>query len=296
MNWVSPDAKSPATNFEMKLKLVRHLWGVDQQHGLELYLSRWREVGYEALEVSWRFVADQTGFPKFLDQHQFSWIPQVYTNNFVPGGNVRRHLDSLKQQVEECLEHQPMFFNAHSGSDTWSLAEAEDFYGAAIEFERKIGVSIAHETHRLRYFGNPWMTRTILERFPGLKLTCDFSHWVCVAERLLDDCGEIIQLAAKHCHHLHARVGFEEGPQVSDPRAPEWAHHVEVHEGWWDQIRVAQAKRGMEIATLTPEFGPAPYLPVLPYTRTPVADLADICDWMARRQRARFEQSTKSSH
>ena len=212
----------------------------------------------------------------------------------MPGGSVRRHLDSFKEQIEECLKHQPLFFNAHSGSDAWSLAEAEDFYGAAIEFERKIGVTIAHETHRLRYFGNPWMTRTILERFPELKLTCDFSHWVCVAERLLDDCGEIIQLAAQHCHHLHARVGFEEGPQVSDPRAPEWAHHVEVHESWWDQIRAAQAKRGMEIATLTPEFGPAPYLPVLPYTRTPVADLADICDWMARRQKNRFERWTMS--
>jgi len=128
-----------------------------------------------------------------------------------------------------------------------------------------------------------------------LKLTCDFSHWVCVAERLLEDCGDIIQLAAQRCQHLHARVGFEEGPQVSDPRAPEWARHVAVHEGWWDQIWSAQAKRGLEIPTLTPEFGPAPYLPLLPYTQMPVANLSDICDWMAHRQKNRFEQWTKSS-
>lgn len=279
----------------MKLKLVRHLWGVDQQSGLEVYLPRWRDVGYEALEVSLGFVPDRTAFFQFLKQNRFDWIPQVYTNNFTPGGSVRLHLDSLVRQIEECLEHQPLFFNAHSGSDAWSLAEAEDFYGAAIEFERRTGVTIAHETHRLRYFGNPWMTRTILERFPDLKLTCDFSHWVCVAERLLNDCGEIIQLAAQHCHHLHARVGFEEGPQVSDPRAPEWAHHVDVHEGWWNKIWVAQAKRGLESPTLTPEFGPAPYLPLLPFSRTPVADLSDICDWMARRQKNHFEQWTKSS-
>jgi len=278
----------------MKLKLVRHLWGVDQQRGLEAFLSDWRDVGYEALEVSWQFVADKTGFLRFLEQNQFGWIPQIYTNDFAPGGGVRRHLDSLKQQVEECVKHRPLFINAHSGSDAWTPAEAEDFYGAAIEFERQTGLTIAHETHRHRYFGNPWTTRTILERFPDLKLTCDFSHWVCVAERLLDDCGDIIRLAAQHCQHLHARVGFEEGPQVSDPRAPEWARHVDVHEGWWDEIRAAQARRGLEISTLTPEFGPAPYLPVLPYTRVPVADLSDICDWMARRQKKRFEQWTKS--
>jgi hypothetical protein len=35
----------------MKLKLVRHLWGVDQTHGLAHYLPAWREVGYEAIEM-----------------------------------------------------------------------------------------------------------------------------------------------------------------------------------------------------------------------------------------------------
>ncbi|HTV42268.1 MAG TPA: hypothetical protein VMF08_16985 [Candidatus Sulfotelmatobacter sp.] len=272
----------------MKLKLVRHLWGVDQQRGLEPFLQRWREVGYEALEVSWRSVADQPAFIRFLKQNQFGWVPQVYTNDFAPGGGVRRHLDSLKEQVAECLEHQPLFFNAHSGSDAWTLAEAEDFYGAALEFERQFRVTIAHETHRQRYFGNPWLTRAILERFPDLKLTCDFSHWVCVAERLLDDCGEIIQLAAQHAHHIHARVGFEEGPQVSDPRAPEWARHVAAHENWWNIVWASQKQRAMTATTLTPEFGPPPYLPTLPCAQTPVADLADICDWMARRQAAHF--------
>jgi hypothetical protein len=46
----------------MKLKLVRHLWGVDLTNGLQQYLPRWREVGYEALEVSIRFVPDREVF------------------------------------------------------------------------------------------------------------------------------------------------------------------------------------------------------------------------------------------
>jgi hypothetical protein len=267
----------------MNLKLVRHMWGVDLTGGFDRYLPRWREVGYEAVEVSLRIVPDRSAFQRFLRDSGWQWIAQVFSREFVPGGTVRQHLDSLKEQLEECLDSQPLFFNAHSGSDAWSLTEAEDFYGAGLDLERRVGLAIAHETHRMRCFGNPWTTRAILGRFPSLKLTCDFSHWVCVTERLLEDCGEIIQTAAQHCHHLHARVGYEEGPQVPDPRAPEWARHLAAHEKWWELIRVSQQQRGMAVATVTPEFGPAPYLHTLPFTQAPVADLADICDWMARR-------------
>jgi sugar phosphate isomerase/epimerase len=274
----------------MKLKLVRHLWGVEGTHGYAQYLPRWREAGYEAVEASIRLVPDRARFLRFLKESDLQWVPQVYSRDFVPGGTVREHLDSLRQQIEECLGHQPLFLNAHSGSDAWSLAQAEDFYGAALALERELGIILSHETHRSRYFGNPWTTHPILKRYPDLKLTCDFSHWVCVAERLLPDCGEIIRLAAHHCHHVHARVGFEEGPQVSDPRAPEWEQHLAIHEGWWHQIWDSQKQRGVTVSTLTPEFGPAPYLQLLPFTQAPVADLADICDWMARREKAGFER------
>lgn len=273
----------------MKLKLVRHLWGVDQSQGLLRYIPHWRSVGYEAVEVSLLRVNDHAGFFQFLGESRMDWVPQVFSNEFTPGGTVEEHYQSLRRQVEECLDHGPIFFNAHSGSDTWNQSQSEEFYGRVLELEQQIGTPISHETHRFRTFGNPWQTRPILELYPDLRLTCDFSHWVCVAERLLPDCGEIIQLAASHCHHLHARVGFEQGPQVSDPRAPEWAGHLAAHEAWWDRIWDSQKSRGMETVTLTPEFGPAPYMPLLPYTKVPVADLAEICDDMARRQRERFD-------
>ena len=275
----------------MKIQLVRHLWGVNPDCPMESHVPRWRDVGYEALEASLRLVPDRAGFPGFLKTHGFRWIPQIFSHEFAGGGSVREHLDSLQEQINECLDLNPVFFNAHSGSDAWSLAEAEDFYGAMLEMERTTGIAISHETHRMRYFGNPWTTRAILEQFPTLKLTCDFSHWVCVAERLLPDCGDIIAMAASQCHHLHARVGYEEGPQVSDPRAPEWAAHLDAHEKWWDLVWQSQKQRGMAVSTLTPEFGPAPYLQLLPFTQTPVADLAEICDWMARRQVDRFSTS-----
>ena len=45
-------------NTRMKLKLVRHLWGVDPTHGLDHYLPRWRDLGYEALDLE-----NQIGVP-----------------------------------------------------------------------------------------------------------------------------------------------------------------------------------------------------------------------------------------
>ena len=51
----------------------------------------------------------------------------------------------------------------------------------------------------------------------------------------------------------------------------------------WELVWASQKQRGMAVATITPEFGPAPYLHTLPFTQAPVADLSDICDWMARR-------------
>lgn len=272
----------------MKLVLSRPLWGVDLSDGFRPHLSHWRAIGYDALEASPRLIPDANLLRRTLREEHFLWIAQVMSNMKVPGGTVREHLNSMREQIQECVDGEPLFFNCHGGSDAWTEAEAEDFYGATLEMERELGVALSHETHRSRYFGNPWNTQRILHRFPTLKLTCDLSHWVCVAERLLPDCSEIIDLCAGHCHHIHARVGYEEGPQVPDPRAPEWKKHLESHEAWWKKIWKSQEARGYAVSTLAPEFGPAPYMHTAPYTQQPAADLNAVCDWMAERERERF--------
>jgi hypothetical protein len=274
----------------MELVLVRHLWGVDLSNGFSPHISSWHDVGYRALEGWSGLCPDAALLRKTLKEEGFRWISIVFSSTpFSGGGSVQDHLRRLREEIESSLELHPLFFNAHTGSDSWTVAEAEDFYGLVLELEKKIGVAISHETHRSRYFGSPWNTRTILLRFPELKLTCDFSHWVCVAERLLGDCAEIIQRATSQCFHIHARVGYEEGPQVPDPRAPEWKTHLETHEAWWTQAWDSLLSRGTENATLTPEFGPPPYLHTLPYSQMPVSDLNSIVNWMARRQAIRFQ-------
>lgn len=273
----------------MKLLLVRHLWGGDLSQGYQRYIKQWREVGYVALESSPRFVPDATALRNTLRDEGFAWIPQVFSNLQRGSGTVRQHIESLREQVEECVDAEPLFFNGQTGSDHWTLDEAEDFFSAAVEMERAFGIPIHHETHRSRYLGNPWNTSRLLERLPALKLTCDFSHWVCVAERLLEDAFPVIATAAARCHHLHARVGYEQGPQIPDPRDPVWAAHLHMHEHWWEMAWAAAQARGENTVTLTPEFGPPPYLHTLPFSGEPVGNLEEICDWMAQRQAAHFD-------
>jgi hypothetical protein len=234
-------------------------------------------------------VPDREKLRRALKDESLLWIPQIFSNMQEGGGSVAVHLLTLREQIEECLDARPIFFNAQTGSDAWTLEEAEDFYGAVRDMEAHFGIVISHETHRSRYFGNPWNTCRLVDRMPGIKLTADFSHWVCVAERLLADATPIFIRLAPHCYHIHARVGYEQGPQVPDPRAPEWHTHLLTHEQWWDTIWEAQQAQGRSVTTLTPEFGPPPYLHTLPFTEQPVADLAPICDWMAQRQAQRFE-------
>jgi hypothetical protein len=106
-----------------------------------------------------------------------------------------------------------------------------------------------------------------------------------VCERLPDD-ESALALAISRARHVHARVGYAQGPQVPDPRAPEYEAELLAHEGWWRRIARAAAERGQALLTITPEFGPDGYLQQAPFSRRPVAELGELNRWMARRQRS----------
>ncbi len=47
---------------------------------------------------------------------------------FHGGGSVAVHMASLREQIEATLDAAPLFINAQSGSDSWTVDEAEEFY------------------------------------------------------------------------------------------------------------------------------------------------------------------------
>jgi sugar phosphate isomerase/epimerase len=266
----------------MQLWLMRHLWGVTETW--EEVFPRIKDSGYVGIEAVIPPPEERARFRKLLERYRFEYIPQISSE----GETVEEHVKAFQAQVETAATLHPQLINCQTGRDAWSEAESARFFEQALNVEAKARIPVAHETHRSRTLFNPWITQRLLTQFDDLKLCCDFSHWVCVCERLLDDQLDILRQCSRHCLHLHARVGYEEGPQVPDPRAPEYQKQLEAHEHWWRLIWEAQAARGLEMTTLTPEFGPPNYLHTLPHTNVPVADLWDICDWQAKRQAANF--------
>ena len=271
----------------MNLILFRHLWGATGEW--EDLFPKFKQAGYQGIEGPVPPPEDRKRFRALLKKHSLEFIPQIFSQ----GKSVADHLDSLREQIATAKPFSARFINAHSGQDAFSEDQSTRFFEGALQLEAKCGVAIAHETHRGRILFNPWITSRLLTRFQDLKLCCDFSHWVCVCERLIEDQIGIIRQCADRCLHVHARVGYEQGPQVPDPRAPEYQRHLEAHEAWWRLVWKAQERRGFRISTLTPEFGPPDYQHTLPFTRAPVSNLEEICDWQARQQ---MESFARRSH
>ncbi len=197
--------------------------------------------------------------------------------------SVERHWQDLEAQVARALDCRALFCTCLVGSDSWPLTVAVDFFGRALELGKRLGAELSFETHRSRPTFHPWVTTELLRALPDLQLTCDFSHWCVVCERLPDD--DALSLAIERARHVHARVGYAQGPQVPDPRAPEFEPELLAHEGWWRRIARSLLARDQRLMSVTPEFGPDGYLQQAPYTQKPVADLAEINRWMATRQR-----------
>jgi hypothetical protein len=266
----------------MKLLLIRHLWGLEGP--LEARLAELSDLGYGGIEFPLVPVGQRQSLRRLMIRHKLQGVAQICS----AGKSVAEHIESFRRQVEVAARFDPVLINSQSGRDAWSEAESDRFFEAVLGIEEKYGVPVAHETHRSRVFYNPWSTSRMLKRFPELKLCCDFSHWVCIAERLIDDQIEIIRQSAAKCIHLHARVGYEQGPQVPDPRAPRYASHLAAHEKWWRLVWEAQRKNGFKVSTLVPEFGPPDYLQTVPFTNMPLAHLEDVCNWQAHRQAENF--------
>lgn len=131
------------------------------------------------------------------------------------------------------------------------------------------------------------VAKRFLETIPGLRITMDISHWCNVSESLLADQQQTVDLAIQRTDHIHARIGHPEGPQVSDPRAPEWEPACKAHFGWWDKVVELKKQQGETLTILT-EFGPVDYMPALPYTRQPVADQWAINYYMMQTLRKRY--------
>lgn len=204
------------------------------------------------------------------------------------GGSPDEHLRSLRERYLRAVELNPLFVNCHTGKDYFPFAESMRIFEAGEKLAAEHGIPILHETHRGRALFSAPAALEFLRRLPNLRLTADFSHWVCVHESDLADQSEALAAAMRAAGHIHARVGFDQGPQISDPRNPIHAPWLDRFTGWWKQILEMRRVEGRDWCTITPEFGPAPYMPLNGPSPDPVGDAWEINLWMQNHLRQKL--------
>jgi sugar phosphate isomerase/epimerase len=272
----------------VQLRTHRQAWGALGPGGLHSdpaeFVAAVAARGYDAIEMP-QFVLDlaDDGEARMLDllaTNDLELVPMILTFRPTPEGV----LDEFRTGIERAAGIGATLVVAHTGADHFDDDTAASVLGDCVRIGADHGIRVAQETHRSRILYNPWRTAAMLERVDGLWLNADFSHFVCVAERLLDDQRELMERLCDRAIHIHVRVGYENGPQVPDPRAIEWTVQLEAHENWWDRIWRAAADRGETAIGITPEYGPPTYAPV----GTDPAQLWDICEWSTDRARDRF--------
>jgi len=295
-------AMSPVHTIEETLALCKKLGydGVELPYKLTLYIGQQKLkelLVTNGLKVNFVIFTDNVVVPGA----GLLWGGpyEGYTTPSEPGETdkdllVKTHLAVFKEQVVGAQYFKDILglINSHSLKDYFTVPMAEKFFEQALAFEKEHGYFVVHEGHRKRFLHSPWVARDFVPKFPDLKLCADLSHWINVAETNTEDVDltQVIEDLAPRVWHTHCRVGYDHGPQVADPRAPEWLPYMEGHERWWDAIWKAQAARGQQVTTMIAEHGPPNYQPCLPYTRTPIAKIWDVNHWISLRRQVRFAE------
>lgn len=280
----------------MQLRLYKTLWG--HEGSFETACMQAKRAGFEGIEGPVPVDAgERHAARKLLDDYGLDFIAEICTaGSYVPErhASLSDHLQSLEQQMQVAGELMPRFITCLGGCDAWPEQQSGEFFERGISMASHYGHDISFETHRGRSLFNPWVTRRLCEQIPELRLTCDFSHWCVVCERLLVGEEEVLDVVLPRAFHIHARVGYDQGPQVPDPSAPRYMQAVERHFDWWQRIWDRQRQCGAAAVTMTPEFGPDGYQAIDVGSDQPVGDLWEINQWMAGSARKRFARFSAS--
>lgn len=264
----------------MKLHLYKALWGMEGTY--EEQLGRAAAAGYNGVEAPLPSKDDEQVFKQLLERYGLSYIAQIVTQG--------DHSSSFADLVERAAAFRPQLIVAHSAKDSMSEDEQDRFYEQALQVEQLWNIPIGHETHRGRAMFTPWATARLLRKFPELRITADFSHWVNVCESHLEDQGEAIALAVSRTIHIHGRVGYPEGPQIPHPASPYYQAELRLFMDWWLNIFRHQEENGNAIATFTAEFGPPGYMHTDPFTNSPISDLWEVNEWMTGYVKQKFQE------
>lgn len=278
----------------MNIKFFCPIWGlvpdyVDKiEAPLEPVLEKIKQAGFSGVEMAVPLDTRQKKeLSKLLALFDLELIALQWAAN---NARLQEYLPQYEAYILSAAELEPLYINCHSGKDYYSYNDNCKVLEKAIELEQRTTIPIIHEIHRGRLTFHPYFIQPYLKAFPELKLAADFSHWCNVCESFLQDQKENINNAIAHTVHIHARVGHTQSCQVPDPRDPINNEALLVHQKWWDAIFNSRNSANAKELTITPEFGPYPYMPQMPYTQEPLANQWEINIWMKEYLEKRYAQ------
>lgn len=270
----------------MEIQFFCPRWGAEHIDW-KAFCEQVKAAGYDGIEYG---IANETTAEtldtvwELLTTYKLAVIPQHYGTY---DANFNRHYDTYAAWLEKLQPYPAIKIDSQTGKDFFSFEQNSELIRMAARHEAATGVPVCHETHRNKFPFAAHITFDYLLRIPSLRITLDASHWVNVAESYLEDQPQAMQLAIERTDHIHARVGYPEGPQVPDPRAPEWQEALDHHLQWWDAV-VTIKRAQQQAMTITPEFGPYPYMVHLPYSNTPISNQWNINCYMMQLLRKRY--------
>lgn len=267
---------------DFELLILATNWGFPGT--VEEWCAKAKAAGYDGVEAWLPSKGEkQDRFFAALKKEnlQFGLLAGAWQSDFAA------HKKYFQGALKSAVAQSPLYVNCHSGRDYFTFEQNAELIDFTTELSRQSGIPIYHETHRSRMLFAAHICRQFIESKPDLRLTLDISHWTNVHESLLEDQAETVALALARTDHIHARIGHQESPQVTDPRAPEWEKTVASHFAWWDTVVKRKAEARERLTVLT-EFGPPHYLPTVPYTGQPLANQWEINVYMMQQFRERY--------
>lgn len=267
----------------MEVKFLCPRWGFE---GIawEDFLMQVKAAGYAGIEWFPQGDIEETNHVSMLlEQYRLEYaivmeVAQPFSNFSQYIQHLRRDLDRLLQQAPAIKK--PLFLSAQVGREFFSQQEVAACIQVCADAQQKHDIPVYQETHRNKWNYAAHTTLPVLKHHEALLLTLDISHWYCVSESYLHDQQEAVQLAITRARHIHARIGHTEGPQVIDPAFEEYQEALEEHLQVWDQWIAGMKAMKKDYCTITPEFGPLPYLQLAGRTLSPVQEQWRLNLWM----------------
>lgn len=259
----------------MTIEFYYPRWG-SEHLSWDDFLKKIKEAGFTGVEYALGSTISTEELKSITQKIKDNGLKLILQHFDTYESDFQKHYKAYANWFELVKPIEVVKINSQTGKDFFSFEQNNQLIALAEKFGLENGIEICHETHRNKFSFACHITKPFLEYNSDLKITLDVSHWVNVAESYLEDQTESMEMALSRTEHIHARVGHTQGPQITDPRAPEWEEALNQHLQWWDKIVKRKKLNNDKTVTVTTEFGPPPYMVVLPFTTTSIVSQWDI--------------------